>query len=157
VKGKRGYYIYFHNVRFVPIHASEIIYEMQRQGHDVHVFTSIKEEVEKRKLLTKGIKLHNLPTIDARFVSEFLFMAFLFPCLFFQTLIGRPDVFYSRHSACSLIVTLIARMLKKPCLLEVNDIVLDRLKFSNISILKLNGMKLPGLSALRISASLLKF
>jgi len=142
VKGKRVYYIYFHDVRFVPIHASEIIHEMQRQGHDIHVFTSIKEEAEKRKLLTKGIKLHNLPTIETRFVSEFLFMAFLFPCLFLHTLTGRPDVFYSRHSACSLIVTLIARLFKRPCLLEINDIVQDRLKFSNISILKLKWIQL---------------
>lgn len=142
MKGKRVYYIYFHDVRLVPIHTSEIIHEMQRQGHDVHVFTSIKEEAEKRKLLAKGIKLHNLPTIETHFVSEFIFMAFLFPYLFLHTLISRPDVFYSRHSACSLIATLIARLLKKPCLLEINDIVQDRQKFSNIFILKLKWIQI---------------
>jgi len=115
---------------------------MKRRGAQIHVFTSIKEEAEKGKLLVKGIRLHNLPTIEARFVSELLFMVFLFPYLFLQTLIGRPDVFYSRHSACSFVATLIARLLKKPCVLEINDIVQDRLKFVNIPSLKLKWMQL---------------
>jgi len=136
------FYIYFHDTRFVPIHASEVIHEMLRRGHDVHVFTSLKEEVEKKKFLTKGIKLHNLPAIETRFISEFLFMVFLFPYLFFHTLISKPDIFYSRHSGCSLIATLIARILKIPCLLEINDIVQDRLKYPNISILKLKWIQI---------------
>jgi len=142
MKSLKIFYIYFHDTRFIPIHASEIIHEMLRRGHDVHVFTSIKEKEEKKKLLTKGIKLHNLLAIETRFISEFLFMVFLFPYLFFKTSTGKPDIFYSRHSGCSLIATLIARILKVPCLLEINDIVQDRLKYPNISILKLKWIQI---------------
>lgn len=142
MRGLRVYYIFFHDVHFVPIHASEIIFEMKRRDAQVHVFTSIKEEAEKGKLLVKGIRLHNLPTIETRFVSELLFMAFLYPYLFLQTLIGRPDIFYSRHSACSFVATLIARLCKIPCWLEINDIVQDRLKFSNLPSLKLKWIQL---------------
>jgi glycosyltransferase involved in cell wall biosynthesis len=142
VRGLRVYYIFFHDVHFVPIHASEIILEMKSRGAQVHVFTSIKEEAEKGKLLAKGIRLHNLWTIETRFVSELLFMALLYPYLFVRTLIRRPDIFYTRHSACSFVATLIAKVFKIPCLLEINDIVQDRLKFSNIPSLKLRWVQL---------------
>ena len=130
------YYVYFHDTHFVPIHVSEIIDEMQRQGFEVHVFTCIKGNAAKKIISTAGIRIHNLWTIRTRFISEFVFMAGLFFYLLIRSLFWRPDIFYTRHSTSSFAVTLIARLFRVPCAIEVNDIVLDKLRFSEISIIK---------------------
>jgi len=140
---------------FVPIHVSEIINEMQRRGSEVHVFTSIKDSAGKEKLSSGRTTLHNLWTIRIRFISEFVFMALLLPYLFSLTLIKRPDFFYTRHSATSFVVALIARLLGKPCLIEINDIVLDKLKFTKVSRLKLKWVQLYHYVNLRLARCLL--
>jgi glycosyltransferase involved in cell wall biosynthesis len=151
----RIYYVYFHNTSFVPIHVSEIITEMGRRGREVHVFTSIRDGAAKEKISSRSITLHNLWTIRARFISELVFMALLFPYLLLRSLTKRPDFFYTRHSATSLIVTVIAKLVRKPCLTEVNDIVLDKLRFSKISKIKLKWVQLYHYIDLRLADYLL--
>jgi glycosyltransferase involved in cell wall biosynthesis len=63
-------------------------------------------------------------------------MAVLFPYLSIQTFFRRPDIFYTRHSAASLLVAFIARLFSRPCVVEINDIVVDKLQFSRTSRLK---------------------
>jgi glycosyltransferase involved in cell wall biosynthesis len=149
------YYIYFHDTDFVPIHVSEIINEMKRRGHEVHVFTSIKDKSGGKNLSSGGIIVHNLWTIRAKFISEFVFMVRLFPYLFVRSLTKRPDFFYTRHSATSFVVALIARLLGKPCLVEINDIVLDKLEFTRISRLKLKWVQLYHYINVRLAYHLL--
>ena len=149
------FYVFFHDTDFVPIHVSEIINEMQRRGREVHVLTSIRDKAGKEKLSVGGTKVHNLWTIRARIISEFVFMALLFPYLFVLSLTNRPDFFYTRHSATSLIVTLIARLFGKPCQIEINDIVLDKLQFTQVSRLKLKWVQLYHYVNLRLAHCLL--
>lgn len=136
------YYVYFHDTRFVPIHVSEIVSEMASRGHEVHVYTCIRDRGARKKISAVKTKLHNLWTFRVRFISEFIFMTILCPYLLIQTFFGRPDILYTRHSASSLIVALIARVFHKPCIIEINDIVLDKLQFSKISTLKTRWIQL---------------
>lgn len=136
------FYVYFHDTSFVPIHVSEIINEIQRRGREVHVFVCIKDWSTRSKLSARGIYVHNVWTIKAPFISELVFMALLLPYLLVQTVIERPDIFYTRHSATSLTVALIARLFRRPCLMEINDIVLDKLHFSRISRIKTGWIQL---------------
>ena len=138
----RIYYVYFHDTDYVPIHVAEIINEMQRRGREVHIFTSIKDKSREKNLSSGGIIIHNLWAIRARFISELVFMVLLLPYLFVRSLTKKPDFFYTRHSASSFIVALIARLLGIPCLVEINDIVLDKLKFTQVSRLKLKWIQL---------------
>jgi glycosyltransferase involved in cell wall biosynthesis len=155
VKHLKIYYVYFHDTDFVPIHVSEIINEMQRRGREVHVFTSIKDKSGKKNLSSGKIIFHNLWTIRARFISEFVFMVFLLPYLFVRSLTKKPDFFYTRHSAASFVVALIARLLGKPCLIEINDIVLDKLKFTQVSRLKMKWVQLYHYVNIRMAHCLL--
>jgi glycosyltransferase involved in cell wall biosynthesis len=136
VSGLKIYYVYFHDTRFVPIHAYEIVSGMVRRGWEVHVYTSIRDKGERRKISRAGARVHNIWTIRARFISELLFMAALAPYFCIQYFLGRPDIFYTRHSATSLMVALIGRLFGIPCALEINDIIMDKLQFSKISRLK---------------------
>ncbi len=136
MSGLKIYYIYFHDTRFVPIHAHEIVSEMAGRGWEVHVYTSIRDKGETRKISATGARVHNIWTIRARFISELLFMAALLPCLSIQSFFGRPDILYTRHSATSFMVAIIAKLFGSPCALEINDIVMDKLRFSKTSRLK---------------------
>jgi glycosyltransferase involved in cell wall biosynthesis len=136
VSGLLIYYVYFHDTRFVPIHAYEILSEMARRGWEVHVYTSIRDKEGRRKISRTGAKVRNIWTIRARFISELLFMATLLPYLSIQSSLRRPDIFYTRHSAASFMVALIGRLFGSPCAVEINDIVLDKLQFSRTSRLK---------------------
>jgi len=136
VRNLKIYYLYFHDTRFVPIHTYEIVREMARRGWEVHVYTSLRDREAKKKISKIGVRLHNIWTIRVRFVSELLFMAALLPWLSIRSLLGRPHIFYTRHSATSLLVTFIGRLFGIPCALEINDILKDKLQFSDISRLK---------------------
>jgi glycosyltransferase involved in cell wall biosynthesis len=142
VRDLKIYYVYFHDTRFVPIHVYEIVSEMTRRGWEVHVYTSIRDKEARRKISEGNVRFHNLLTLRVRFISELLFMATLFPYFSIQAFFGRPDMFYTRHSATSLIVALIARLFGTPCAIEINDIVLDKLQFSEVSRLKTGWIKL---------------
>ena len=135
-------YIYYHNRNFFPIHVDEIITELKKRGYEIHLFTSIKNREVKKRIYDNGIRLHNLWTTEIRFISEFIFMALLLPYLLVESYFFKPDVFYTRHSACSLIPLLIAKLFKKPCLIEINDIIQDKFKFANISKAKKIWVKL---------------
>ncbi len=130
------FYVYFHDTKFVPIHTYEIVREMINRGWKVHLFTSLKDINSMESLLEIGANLHNIKTIKMRFLVEFYFMALLIPQLSIQSLIQKPHIFYSRHSATSCLVALIGRFFGIPCALEVNDILPDKLRFSETSRLK---------------------
>lgn len=149
------YYIYFHDTDFVPIHVSEIINEMQSRGHEVHVFTSIKDKTSENKLSSGSIIVHNLWTIRAKFISEIIFMVVLFPYLLLRSLFARPYFFYTRHSATSFVAGMVARLIGKPCLVEINDIVLDKLEFTQASRLKLQWVRLYHYANVRLAHLLL--
>lgn len=142
MNGVKICYVYFHTTRFVPIHVYEIVDEIQRRGGEVLVVTCIKDEEAKKKLSDICNTLHNLWTIEIRFVSELLFMAILFPYLLIRTAIAKPDIFYSRHSASTLVVAMIARLFRKSCLIEINDIVVDKLRFLESPKIKLKWIQL---------------
>lgn len=136
MSGLKIYYVYFHDTRFVPIHAYEIVSEMARRGWEVHVYTSIRDKGERRKISRTGARFHNIWTLRVRFISELLFMAALLPSLSIHAFFRGPDIFYTRHSAASFMVALIGRLFGRPCVVEVNDIVMDKLQFSKTSRLK---------------------
>lgn len=139
----------------MPIHVSEVVSELSARGHEIHVITCLKNKSVIEKLPIKNIRLHNLKTINVRFISELLFMFFLLPYLFLLTLIHRPNIFYVRHSATSLIATIVASFFRKPCLIEINDIVIDKLKFIDVSKIKLLWIKLYHYCSYRLASHLL--
>jgi glycosyltransferase involved in cell wall biosynthesis len=148
-------YVYYHDPRFVPIHAYEIINELLLRGHEVHVFTFIDEDIARAQLPTGRLSVHNLRIVRARFISELLFIAVLCPYLLLWSLVHRPDAIYTRHSATSLAATLVAALLRKPCLIEINDIALDKLKFSRASQIKVGWIRLYCYINAHLASSLL--
>ncbi len=130
------FYIYFHDVDYMPIHVDEVICELARRGHLVHLFTSIRGQTDAPRLLRAGVQLHNIRTLRARYISEPLFMLRLFPALCFWIRRCRPRLLYVRHGASCLAALLAARLFQRPCFIEVNDIVLDKLQFAKISRIK---------------------
>ena len=135
-------YVYFHDVNHVPIHVDEIINELKKRKYEVHLFTSIKNHKTRKKILLSGVKLHNLRTLEVRHISEFIFMALLLPYLLVRACVFKPDIFYSRNSACSMIALFVSKVVKKPCLIEINDITEERHRFIKISKLKRVWVKL---------------
>jgi len=130
------FYIYFHDVDFVPIHVDEVICELARRGHRVHLFTSIRNAADNLRLRRANICLHNVRTLRARFISELLFMVFLLPLVCWWVLRCRPHIIYCRHGASNLVALLAARLFQTPCFFEVNDIVVDKLQFTKASWVK---------------------
>lgn len=127
------FYIYFHDVDFMPIHVDEVICELARRGHRLHLFTSIRNTADNLRLRQANICLHNVRTLRARFVSELLFMVFLLPLVCRWILRCRPHIIYCRHGASSLVALLAARLFQTPCFFEVNDIVVHKLQFAKAS------------------------
>jgi len=155
VSGLKLYYVYFHDTRFVPIHAYEIVREMARRGWEVHVYTSLRDREARAKISKTGARLHNIWTIRARFLSELLFMAALLPWLSIRSLLRRPHILYTRLSATSFMVALIGRFFGIPCALEINDIVRDKLQFSKTSMLKSLWIRLYHYAAFHVADLLL--
>ncbi|UCE06696.1 MAG: glycosyltransferase family 4 protein [bacterium] len=149
------FYIYFHDSRFVPIHVNEILNELQKRDHRIHVFTRVKDEVAKHILFDKRIKIHNLWVPEIRFVAELFFIVLLFPTLFIKALSVKPDILYHRHSASSLAVIIVSMLIRIPCLLEINDIVIDKLKFVKTSILKKIWIKFYHYIGIRLASKVL--
>lgn len=148
------FYVYYHDREFVPIHVSEILHELQKRKHKVTVFTSVRNK-KKQLLGVENIRLYNIPIPDTRFISELIFMVCLFPFLLIGSLRDRPDAFYCRHSASSSIVTFIAKLIRKPCLLEVNDINIDKIRFEKVSKLKILWINLYHYLSIRLSKQIL--
>jgi glycosyltransferase involved in cell wall biosynthesis len=149
------FYIYFHDRRFVPIHVSEVLGELQKRDHEIHLFTRVNDKISKDKLYSSKIKISNLCVPEIRFISEILFLVLLVPILFIKALSARPDILYNRHSASSLAVVLVSMILRIPCLLEINDVVLDKLKFTKISKLKIMWVRLYHYISIRLASLVL--
>jgi glycosyltransferase involved in cell wall biosynthesis len=149
------FYIYFHSDNFVPIHSAEVIRQLRKRGHKVHVFTKVNGEEARQKLCAEKIALHNVWTPQLRFISELVFMTLLLPILFILSLSKKPDAFYNRHSATAVSVALISKLLKIPCLFEVNDIVIDKLIFLRIPKFKQLWIKLYCYISFRLGNMLL--
>ena len=131
----RMFYVYFHDADSVPIHVEEVVREMQRQGCMVDLFAHHNA----RKVIGSSpyCRKHLGWTPRIRFLSELIFMVQLLPLLLYQAFVHRPDAIYVRHSGISIVAAFVARMLGLPCLIEVNDIQTDRLKFVDPPKLKL--------------------
>ena len=149
------FYIYYHDSRFVPIHVSEILDELQRRGHRIHVFTMIKDLEAKRILSGNKIRLYNIWVPEIRFIAELIFIGLLIPALFIKALSEKPDILYNRHSASSLAAIVISKLLRIPCVLEINDVILDKLKFGSISIVKTIWVKFYHFISIRLSSLIL--
>jgi glycosyltransferase involved in cell wall biosynthesis len=138
---KKIFYIYYHDPEFVPIHVNEVISEMSFRGCEVHLFTALKSKSLINKLSLKNTCLHNIPCFNIKFFAEIVFIFFLFPYFIIKTIIDRPDICYTRHSACSLVPVLIAKLMRISCFIEVNDIVVDKLAFGNVPAIKIFWIK----------------
>lgn len=149
------FYIYFHDSRFIPIHVSEILGELVKRDHKIYLFTKVRNEIALNKLYSDKIKIYNFCLPEIRFISELLFLFLLVPILFIKGLSARPDILYNRHSASSLAVVLVSMILRIPYLLEINDVVLDKLKFTKISKLKAIWVRLYHYISIRLASLVL--
>lgn len=149
------FYIYFHDSSFIPIHVSEILGELLNRDHEIYLFTKVRYKIAKDKLYSEKIKIYNLCVPEIRFVSELFFIALLIPTLFIKAFSEKPDILYNRHSASSLAVVLVSMVLRIPCLLEINDIVLDKLEFIKISKLKKIWVRLYHYISIRLTSLVL--
>lgn len=132
------FYVFFHDTDFIPIHTAEVIAEMLKKGIKVHVFTyrNVERMIAKNPELA-AISLHPIRVPQIRFVSEIIFMLQLIPILLFFTLRQKPGAIYVRHSAVSLASVFIAKAMRIPCLIEINDVLTDKLALAgSVNILK---------------------
>jgi glycosyltransferase involved in cell wall biosynthesis len=115
----------------------------------------IKDLEAKHKLSGNKIKLHNIRVPDIRFIAELLFIGFLIPALFIKALSENPDILYNRHSASSLAAIVISKLLRIPCVLEINDVIFDKLKFAKVSVVKTIWVKFYHFISIRLSSLIL--
>jgi glycosyltransferase involved in cell wall biosynthesis len=156
--GKQGmliYYAYFHDRRFVPIHVSELVGALAREGARVRVFTSVDPDLAARAFNIPEVTVTNLRAPEVRFFSEPLFAALLFPALAASFAKNRPDILYTRHGAASLAACLAGKLLGVPCLVELNDIMEDKIAFANASLLKKAYVRLYHFANLRLASRIL--
>ncbi|MEW5736890.1 MAG: glycosyltransferase family 4 protein [Thermodesulfobacteriota bacterium] len=149
------FYVYFHDKSFVPFHVRELVAELGRRGRKVHVFTAVNPSLGREVFSSPNVTLHNLPAVSVRFFSEMLFLCVLFPCLVLSALRERPEVFYTRNGASSMAACLAARLLRRPCFVEVNDIWQDKLLFSRPPWAKLLWLRLYHFINYRLGTMLL--
>ncbi|MBN1981411.1 MAG: glycosyltransferase family 4 protein [Chitinivibrionales bacterium] len=137
MKPRPIFYLYFHDTEFVPIHVAEVIAELCRRDIIVHLFAhdSVKSVINGSTDYA-AVRLHTIATPRLRFLSEFIFMFFLFPNLLMQTVLQKPRCLYVRQSAVSLVAILVAKITLCRCVIEVNDIVTDKLQLSTVSLMK---------------------
>lgn len=124
------YYVYLHDADFVPLHVREVVRALAGRGMEIHVFTGVDPGPAEKAFGLPGVTLHRLPLFRLRFVSEILFLGFLFPSLCRHSIKRRPDVYYSRGGASSMAACVAGRLFRRPCFVEVNDIPEDKLRFT---------------------------
>ena len=124
------FYVFYHEYERMPIHAVEVIEEMNRQGHRVIVVTAISRQLLQGLAWPHTIQVHQVPIVNLRglrMISFFLNSLLLLP---FWCLREFPNIVYARFSLTSLATLWITRLLGIALVVEVNGIVSDELAMS---------------------------
>ena len=136
------FYVFYHEYERMPIHAVEVIEEMNRQGHRVIVVTAISRQFLQGLAWPQAIQVHRVPIVNLkglRMISFFLSSLLLLPCWFLKE---SPNIVYERFSQTTLATVWITRLLRIPLVLEVNGISVDELALSGSARLRLHLDKL---------------
>ncbi len=124
------FYVFYHEYERMPIHAVEVIEEMNRQGQQVVVVTAISRQYLQGLAWPHTIQVHRVPILHLRglrMISFFLSLLLLLP---YWCLKESPNIVYERFSLTSLATLWITRLLGIGLVVEVNGIVSDELALS---------------------------
>jgi len=124
------FYVFYHEYERMPIHAVEVIEEMNRQGQQVVVVTAISRQYLQGLAWPHTIQVHRVPILHLRglrMISFFLSSFLLLPYWFLKE---SPNIVYERFSLTSLATLWITRLLGIALVVEVNGIVTDELALS---------------------------
>jgi len=124
------FYVFYHEYERMPIHAVEVIEEMNRQGHQVTVVTAISRQFLQGLAWPRTIQVHQVPIVHfrgLRMISFFLNSLLLLP---WWCLRESPNIVYARSSLTSLATLWITRLLGIALVVEVNGITVDELPLS---------------------------
>lgn len=106
-------------------HVTEVVTQLAALGHQVDLFlpTPVPSGT-----FGAGVKVHVIRSIPVRMVNWMLFYVFSAMMMFLLGLRQRPDALYMRELAYDLFPIAVARLLRKPLLVEVNGPLLDEMK-----------------------------
>ncbi len=127
------FYVLYHEYERMPIHAVEVIEEMNRQGQEVVVVTAISRQFLQGLAWSHTIQVHRVPIVHLRglrMISFFLSSLLLLP---WWCLKESPNIVYARFSLTSLATLWITRLLGIALVVEVNGITVDELTLSGIA------------------------
>ncbi|GAH62144.1 unnamed protein product, partial [marine sediment metagenome] len=98
-------------------HIKELTINLRNLGHQVYVFAPFIRDTKKDTDIFKRIPYVNLP-----FIRTLSFQLFLFFILIYHILRNGVDVIYTRQESILIIPVIIARLVGKPHISEVNGI-----------------------------------
>ena len=124
------FYVFYHEYERMPIHAVEVIEEMNRQGQQVVVVTAISRQYLQGLAWPKSIQVHQVPILHLRGLRMISFFLSSFLLMPYWCLKASPDIVYERFSLTSLATLWITRLLGIALVVEVNGIVTDELALS---------------------------
>jgi len=136
------FYVFYHEYERMPIHAVEVIEEMNRQGQQVIVLTAISRQFLQGLAWPRTIQVHQVPIVHLRglrMISFFLSSLLLLP---WWCLKESPNIVYARSSLTSLATLWITRLLGIALVVEVNGITVDELALSGSALWRLHLHKL---------------
>ena len=136
------FYVLYHEYERMPIHAVEVIEEMNRQGHQMIVVTAISHHFLQGLAWPHAIKVHRVPIVNLKGLRALSFFINSLIVLPFWCLKESPSIVYERFSLTSLATVWITRLLGVPLVLEVNGISVDELDLSGSARLRLHFHKL---------------
>lgn len=126
-------YVLHHDYDVMPIHAVEVIEEMNEQGHQVDVLTAISPRFLRDYPWPEKIPIHQVPILNFRIARMLSFFLSSLAFLPYWCLRKSPEIIYERFSLTSLGTLWVARALGIPLVVEVNNIVSDQLALSRPS------------------------
>ena len=132
------FYVFYHEYERMPIHAAEVIEEMNRRGQQVVVVTAISRQFLQGLAWPDTIQVHQVPIVHLRglrMISFFLSSLLLLP---YWLLKESPNIVYARFSLTSLATLWITRLLSIALVVEVNGIVSDELAMSRTATWRLH-------------------
>ena len=135
-------YVFYHEYERMPIHAVEVIEEMNRQGHQVIVVTAISRHFLQGLAWPHTIQVHRVPIVNLKGLRTLSFFINSLIVLPFWCLKESPSIVYERFSLTSLATVWITRLFGIPLVLEVNGISVDELALSGSARLRLHLHKL---------------
>lgn len=135
-------YVLYHEYERMPIHAVEVIEEMNRQQHRVTLLTAISKGFVQKLNWSDAIPIHRVPILNCKGFRAISFFVNSLTMLPFWCLRKSPDVVYERFSLTSLATLWVTRLLRIPLVLEINGIVGDELALSETTHWRLRLQKL---------------